>query len=47
MIINGRIQSRVYLKNINGEMAEKVAYEVSVSRVTNESKPMQLYYNAS
>ena len=47
LIINGRIQSRVYLKNINGEMAEKVAYEVSVSRVTNESKPMQLYNNAS
>lgn len=45
--INGRIQSRKYLKNINGISEEKTAYEVSVGRVIAENRMNDILNNAS
>lgn len=33
VVLNGRIQSRIYTKNIEGETVEKTAYEVSIINI--------------
>ncbi len=42
--VQGRFQSREYQKQLpDGAVSTRVAYEVSLSRLTNESKPAQSY----
>lgn len=42
LLISGRMQSRIYQKKLeNGELIEKTAYEVSISKIENLSKQNQ------
>lgn len=39
--VSGRIQSREYQKNIDGEIVTKVAYEVSISKISIDNENME------